>query len=150
MSVRLQDPNAILDNPPSKLRGEISIIQHNIGKRQEVQQTLLEVAAKRKADIIAIQEPCTWKKDDNTFFTISHSMFELILPLSNTIRPRVAIYIRKAANFQFRLRLDLNANLDFLAVEFYYPTERFLLFNLYNEKELDQNSHTQQNSKKTI
>ena len=59
MSVRLQDPNAILDNPPSKLRGEISIIQHNIGKRQEVQQTLLKVAAKRKANIIAIQEPCT-------------------------------------------------------------------------------------------
>ena len=45
----------------SKARGEISFIQYNIGKRQEVQQTLLEIEFRRKIDIILVQEPSTWK-----------------------------------------------------------------------------------------
>jgi len=44
----------------SKARGEISI-QHNVGKRQEAQQTLLEIGFRRKIDIILVQEPSTWK-----------------------------------------------------------------------------------------
>ena len=43
----------------SKAKGEISFIQHNAGKRQEVQQTLLEIGFKRKIDIILVQEPST-------------------------------------------------------------------------------------------
>ena len=38
----------------SKARGEISFIQHNVGKRQEVQQTLLEIGFRRKIDIILV------------------------------------------------------------------------------------------------
>jgi hypothetical protein len=44
----------------SKARGEISFIQHNVGKRQEIQQTLLEIGFRRKIDIILVQEPSTW------------------------------------------------------------------------------------------
>ena len=42
-----------------KASGEISFIQHNVGKKQKVQQTLLEIGFKRKTDIILIQEPST-------------------------------------------------------------------------------------------
>ena len=45
----------------SKTRGEISFIQHNVGKRQEVQQTLLEIGFRKKTDIILVQKPSTWK-----------------------------------------------------------------------------------------
>ena len=38
----------------SKARGEISFIQHNVGKRQEAQQTLLEIGFRRKIDIILV------------------------------------------------------------------------------------------------
>ena len=38
----------------SKAKGEVSFIQHNVGKRQEVQQTLLEIGFKRKTDIILV------------------------------------------------------------------------------------------------
>ena len=38
----------------SKAKGEISFIQHNVGKRQEVQQTLLEIGFRRKIDIILV------------------------------------------------------------------------------------------------
>ena len=89
-----EDSYNILDMIPSKLQEEILIIQHNIGKRQEIQQTLLKIAAKRKADIISIQEPSAWKnKTNNKYFTISHNMYELILTANSHIRPRVAIYI---------------------------------------------------------
>ena len=43
----------------SKTRGEISFIQHNVGKKQEAQQTLLEIGFRKKTDIILIQEPST-------------------------------------------------------------------------------------------
>ena len=45
----------------SKAKGEILFIQHNVGKRQEAQQTLLEIGFRRKIDIILVQEPSTWK-----------------------------------------------------------------------------------------
>ena len=38
----------------SKASREISFIQHNIGKIQEVQQTLLEIGFRRKTDIILV------------------------------------------------------------------------------------------------
>ena len=38
----------------SKASGEISFIQHNIGKIQEVQQTLLKIGFRRKTDIILV------------------------------------------------------------------------------------------------
>jgi len=38
----------------SKAKGEISFIQYNVGKRQEVQQTLLEIGFRKKTDIILI------------------------------------------------------------------------------------------------
>ena len=40
-----------------KASGEISFIQHNVGKIQEVQQTLLEIGFRRKTDIILVQKP---------------------------------------------------------------------------------------------
>ena len=146
-----ENQHTILDAIPTKIKGEISIIQHNTGKREEIQQSLLEIAAKRKGDIIALQEPHAWKnKTTNKYSTITHSMYEVILPSNPYIRPRVALYIRKATLFQFKIRLDLGENTDFLAVEFYSPTERFLLFNLYNEKELRHDSKTQRSGRSTI
>ena len=152
MSAQHQDnTNHILDHPPRKLRGEITIIQHNTAKTEGVHQTLLEIAARRKADIIAIQEPKAWQnKTTNLFYSISHNMYELILPTNLHIRPRVAIYLRKATNFQFKTRQDLAENSDFLAIEIYKPTERFLLFNLYNEKELSEDSGAQSRGKTTV
>ena len=48
----------ILDSTITKIKGEISFLQNNVGKRQEVQQTLLELAFARKTDVILVQEPC--------------------------------------------------------------------------------------------
>lgn len=151
MTSQPNDAHLILDRIPCKQRGEITIIQHNTAKREEVQQTVLEVAARRKTDLLAIQEPCTWKeKTTHKFYTISHNMYELILPSNPLIRPRVAVYIRKATNFQYKIRQDLGENSDFLPIEFCGPTERFLFLNVYNEKELDRNSATQPTGTTTI
>ena len=151
MSAQPTDSHHILDWIPHKQRGEITFIQHNTARRPEAHQTVLELAAQRKADILAIQEPCAWKdKATQKFYTISHNMYELILPTNSLIRPRVTIYIRKALNLQFKIRQDLAENADFLPVEFCSPMERFLLFNIYNEKELNHDSTTQPTGTSTI
>ena len=50
----------ILDSTTTKIRGEISFLQHNVGRRQEVQQTLLELAFAKRTDLVLIQEPSAW------------------------------------------------------------------------------------------
>ena len=47
----------ILDSDTTKVAGEISFLQHNVGRRQEVQQTLLELAFAKRTDIVLVQEP---------------------------------------------------------------------------------------------
>ena len=47
----------ILDSSTTKVAGELSFLQHNVGRRQEVQQTLLELAFAKRTDIVLIQEP---------------------------------------------------------------------------------------------
>ena len=129
----------------SKASGEISFIQHNVGKRQEVQQTLLEIGFRRKTDIILVQEPSTWKdRQKESYFSIPHPAFNLILPSNLAIRPRVAIYIRKTSSsiLQYRNREDICQDTDIIALEIYGQFERFLLFNIYNERQLDENSRT--------
>src|SRR6266704_6034552 len=89
----------------SKASGEISFIQHNVGKRQEVQQTLLEIGFKRKTDIILVQEPSTWKdRQKGSYFSIPHPTFNLILPSDLTIQPRVTIYIKKTSSSLLKYR----------------------------------------------
>ncbi len=137
----------------SKARGEISFIQHNVGKRQEVQQTLLEIGFRRKTDIILVQEPSTWKdKQKESYFSIPHPAFNLILPNNLAIRPRVAIYIRKTSSsiLQYRNREDICKDTDIIALEIYGQFERFLLLNVYNKRQLDKNSRTQRNGRTTI
>src|SRR5882757_8421693 len=137
----------------SKARGEISFIQHNVGKRQEVQQTLLEIGFRRKIDIILVQEPSTWKdRQKGSYFSIPHPIFNLILPSNLAIRPRVAIYIRKTSSsiLQYRTREDICKDTDIIVLEIYGQFKRFLLFNIYNERQLDENSRTQRSSTTTI
>ena len=137
----------------SKARGEISFIQHNVGKRQEAQQTLLEIGFRRKTDIILVQEPSTWKnRQKGSYFSIPHPAFNLILPSNLAIRPRVAVYIRKTSSsiLQYRNRENICKDTDTIALEIYGQFEKFLLLNIYNERQLDENSRTQSNSRSTI
>src|SRR6266705_164602 len=116
----------------SKARGEISFIQHNVGKRQEVQQTLLEIGFRRKTDIILVQEPSTWKdRQKGSYFSIPHPAFNLILPSNLAIRPRVAVYIRKTSFsfLQYRNREDICKDTDIIVLEIYLP---FVLIRDYN------------------
>ena len=68
------------------------------------------------------------------------------------IRPRVAIYIRKTSSsiLQYRNREDICKDIDIIALEIYSQFKRFLLFNIYNKRQLDKNSGTQRNSRTTI
>jgi ABC-type cobalamin/Fe3+-siderophores transport system ATPase subunit len=55
------DSRDILDSSSTtKVAGELSFLQHNVGRRQEVQQTLLELAFAKRTDIVLVQEPSVW------------------------------------------------------------------------------------------
>ena len=91
----------ILDNPITKIKGEISFLQQNVGKRQEVQQTLLELAFARRTDFVLLQEPSFWCDRQGRWFTLQHPAYEAIYQSTTTItRPRTAVYIRKRASLR--------------------------------------------------
>ena len=89
----------ILDSSSSttKVAGELSFLQHNVGRRQEVQQTLLELAFAKRTDIVLVQEPSVWLDSrDSAWFLFPHPSYSLVLPKTDK-RPRTAIYIRTEA-----------------------------------------------------
>ena len=84
-----QQPNVyqsqdILDTSMSKIQGEISFLQHNIGKRAEVQQTLLELAFARRADLALLQEPSVWLDNQGRWYTLQHPAYEVIYQQNRT------------------------------------------------------------------
>lgn len=141
----------ILDSSSTtKIAGEISFLQHNVGRRQEVQQTLLELAFAKKTDLVLIQEPSVWlESQDSTWFSFPHPSYSLVLPNTDK-RPRTAIYIRIEAAIKYKQRDDLSTDGDLLVLEISGPTERFLLLNIYNEKELAEDSTSQQQGVRTV
>ena len=126
---------SIRDNSNAK----IEIIQHNIARLPPVMHTCLELAHKAKIDFILIQEP--WMAEDN-IGTVSHPAYIAILPpRKENVRPRVAIYARKDTKYSYIARPDITADPDILVLQISGPgLEPFQLINLYNEKDLENNS----------
>ena len=101
-------------------------------------QSCLQIAIESCIDYILIQEP--WIVfDNNIIISISHPAYYCILPNSyNNIRPRVAIYIRKLANYQFCHRTDLTDNTDIIIIDISGANiDPFQIINIYNKKSLD-------------
>jgi hypothetical protein len=121
----------------SQSHSKIFILQHNTNKNQYVMHSCLESAIKFKTDFICIQEP--WIAfNNNAAYTVSHSAYYCILPDSQNIRPRVAIYARKQSSFSFCHRTDLTSDTDIVIVDVSGPgIETFQIINIYNEKSLD-------------
>jgi hypothetical protein len=65
-------------------------------------------------------------------------------------RPRVAIYIRTEAAIKHKQRENLSLDRDLLILDISRPIERFLLLNIYNKKELAEDSTIQQQGVRTI
>ena len=73
----------------------------------------------------------------------------LVLPKLDK-RPRTAIYIRTEAAIKHKQRDDLSTDNDLIVLEISGPTERFLLLNIYNEKELAEDSTSQHQGVRTV
>src|SRR4051812_11383264 len=90
-----------------KSKGEFTFLQHNIAKKQEAQQTLLEIVTAKKTDYILVQEPYVWQdKTTKQWFTIPHSVYTPILP-QTVNRPRVLSYIRNGSTLDYKVRTDV-------------------------------------------
>jgi endonuclease/exonuclease/phosphatase (EEP) superfamily protein YafD len=86
---------------------------------------------------------------NSTWFSFPHPSYVLVLSKSDK-RPRIAIYIRVEAAIQHKQRDDLSIDSDLLVLEISGPIECFLLLNIYNEKELAEDSTTQQQGVRTV
>ena len=72
---------------------------------------------------------------------MSHSAYYCILPNTQNIRPRVAIFARKQASLTFCQRTDQISDSDIIIIDVSSPQiESFQIINIYNEKSLDSES----------
>jgi endonuclease/exonuclease/phosphatase (EEP) superfamily protein YafD len=117
--------------------GLISFLQHNLNRQNQAQASTLELAAKRRIDIVLFQEPFTFQPSPTTpFITLSHPAYDYILPAPTLlVRLRVLAYIRKEAGVETNPRPDLYQDPDIQVIEIIAKEETFLVFNLYNEKQ---------------
>ena len=94
--------------------------------------TCLEIGLELDTDFILFQEPYFQNN-----CTISHPAYNVILPSSTSIRPRVAIFHRKLSRLQFCQRDDLSSS-DLLVIDILGSSYNNLqLINIYNEKSLE-------------
>jgi endonuclease/exonuclease/phosphatase (EEP) superfamily protein YafD len=116
--------------------GPISFLQHNLNRQNQAQASTLELAAKRRIDIVLFQEPYTFQPSStSSYITLSYPAYTCILPAPNLlVRPRVLTYIRKEAGYETNPRPDLYQDPDIQVIEIIAKEETFLVFNLYNEK----------------
>src|ERR1700740_3238808 len=121
----------------STLHSRISIMQHNTNRNQNHMHSCLQSALELSIDFVLIQEPWIAFDNNNMASTITHSSYNCILPDSQNIRPRVAIYARKHSNYQFCYRTDLTKDSDIIIINVSGSNiETFQVINIYNEKSL--------------
>ena len=123
---------------------QFKVIQHNTNRNTASQHTILQEALEGKADLVCLQEPATYTQD-SFFFTISHAAFHCYFYSGSKVRPRVALYVRKASNIQAIERLDLSKDLDFQILEFSFLqslSPSLFVINLYNEAPLQGSGYT--------
>jgi hypothetical protein len=114
------------------MNSEIRFLQNNVATSPTYMVSCLEIGLELKTDFILFQEPYI---RDRT--TISHPSYNIILPASSSVRPRVAIYHRKLSRFQFCQRDDLSSS-DLLVIDILgSQVPNLQLINIYNERSLE-------------
>src|SRR6266850_8605079 len=115
------------------MSSEIRFLQNNVATTSAYMVSCLEIGLELEIDFVLFQEP--YISRDAT--TISHPSYDIILPVSSLVRPRVAIYHRKLSRFQFCQRDDLSSP-DLLVIDILgSQVSNLQLINIYNEKSLE-------------
>src|SRR5437879_7921158 len=97
------------------MSSEIRFLQNNVATSSAYMVSCLEIGLELEIDFILFHEPYI---SMNSTTTISHPSYNLILPVSSLVRPRVAIYHRKLSRFQFCQRDDLShSSPDLLVID---------------------------------
>jgi len=119
----------------------INFVQHNVNRKKEAHFSVLENCLQKKIDIVLLQEPYL-PQINGYHIAINHTAFYTIPPkISPNLskiekRPRVITYIRKSAQIQFNPRYDICNDSDLQIIDILGIPEPFLIYNIYNEKEL--------------
>jgi len=115
---------------------QISVLQHNCGRRDTAHHTLLDSAVNSRTTLVFIQEPYVFNVNGR-FQTLTHPSYYLLLPTSSpsATRPRVVTYVRKQSLLQFSPRFDTVQDSDLQIVDFYIDAEPFTIYHVYNERQ---------------
>lgn len=115
---------------------QISVLQHNCGRRDTAHHTLLDSAVNSRTTLVFIQEPYVFNVNGR-FQTLTHPSYYLLLPTSSpsATRPRVVTYVRKQSLLQFSPRFDTVQDSDLQTIDFYVDAEPFTIYHVYNERQ---------------
>ena len=109
-------------------------MQHNCARKTANIHTYLEIGLERNIDFIFIQE---LQIAQNNIYTISHTIYYIILPEFCDIRPRITIFVKKNLIYQFYYRSDLCKDSNIIILDILNSKiPDFQIMNIYNEKSL--------------
>ena len=117
----------------------LKVLQINVNRNSPTTESALDLAIKADAKIIVVQEPWLPKGSSyaNTRST-AHQNFTQILPTpkDTSLRPRVLFYIRK--DLEVEVNPFISDDNDFLAIKVLASTSSLYIYNIYNEKSLQE------------
>lgn len=117
----------------------LKVLQINVNRDSPTTESALDLAIKVDAKIVAVQEPWLPKGSSyaNTRST-AHQDFTQILPTpkDTSLRPRVLFYIRK--DLEVEVNPFISDDNDFLAIKVLASTSSLYVYNIYNEKSLQE------------
>ena len=117
----------------------LKILQINVNRSSPATESALDLAIKVDAGIVAVQEPWLLKRSSYTNTrSIAHQDFTQILPTleDTSLRPRVLFYIRK--DLEAEVNPFISDDNDFLAIKVLASTSSLYIYNIYNEKSLQE------------
>ena len=117
----------------------LKVLQINVNRNSPATESALDLAIKVEAKIVAVQEP--WLPRGSSYAntrSTAHQDFTQILPTpkDTSLRPRVLFYIRK--DLEVEVNPFISDDNDFLAIKVLAPTSSVYIYNIYNEKSLQE------------
>src|SRR5882757_5124282 len=116
---------------------DIKVLQINLNRSQFATESTLQYAVENKVDIILVQEPWLYNKDDDYTNTrsINHQGFIQLKPKSTLLRPRTLAYIAKNQGFDINISSLSPNDPDLLIIDITSGQLDCQLVNIYNESD---------------
>lgn len=115
----------------------LTFLQHNVNKSREAHHSIFDIALRKRADFLCLQEPYNYQIQGGPWRTLTHPSFYLLSPFEGHLdqKIRVVTYVRVSAQIEFTPRYDILQDPDCQLFEVLNRDKPFLCLNVYNERQ---------------